>query len=230
MHAVILSHGVRKISADDLGVRHYKSGCRGGSSATYMLAKCLMRVAWDLCLWSSRRPLHRSFYHFPSRSQRLSDPINYNPSVFEDDDKDYADFERVTAAQLLSCKVPPRRVKMLVRDFIDDSLYNPHYGYFSKQAVIFSSKDPIDFHSVRDSRELESRISQCYGDYTSDARGPGRQVWHTPTELFKVDLLHRLMLSTADSCVKPPCAPSAVVRPGHRSMYTFRIYAQELSL
>jgi hypothetical protein len=145
-----------------------------------------MRIrAWDHCSWSSRRP--RSFSHLTTRSQRRSDRINYNPSVFDIDDKDYTQFERVTAAQLASSKELPRRVKMLVRDFIDDSLYNPHYGYFSKQAVIFSSKEPLDFNSIRDSRELDSHIADRYGDYTSDARGPGRQVWHTPTELFKVD-------------------------------------------
>lgn len=77
---------------------------------------------------------------------------------------------------------------MLVRDFIQDSLYNPHYGYFSKQAVIFSSKDPLSFPSVRNARELETHIVQTYGSYGNTIRhgGPGRQVWHTPTELFKV--------------------------------------------
>ena len=31
---------------------------------------------------------------------------------------------------------------MLARDFIHDSLYNPRYGYFSKQAVLLPDADP----------------------------------------------------------------------------------------
>ncbi len=36
----------------------------------------------------------------------------------------------------------PREVRMLARDFIHDSLYNPRYGYFSKQAVLLPDADP----------------------------------------------------------------------------------------
>jgi hypothetical protein len=147
---------------------------------------------WDSSLWSSQ--LRRSFSHLAPPAQRVSDRINYNRSSFEDDETDYSQFERVTAAQLATSKRSPTKVKMLVRDFIDDSLYNPHYGYFSKQAVIFSSKEPLHFASIRDSRELDGHIFTRYGDYRSDARGPGRQVWHTPTELFKVYFVHRVFL------------------------------------
>lgn len=192
-----------------------------------------MRVrAWDPSLWSSRR-LHRSISHLGPRTQRGPDKLNYNRSVFESDDTDYSQFERVTAAQLARSKNVPKKVKMLVRDFIDDSLYNPHYGYFSKQAVIFSSKEPIEFMSICDSRDLDNHIFTRYGDYRVDARGPGRQVWHTPTELFKVYLVHHVFLRWLIH-LRCFCCPLssilALVWPSDCSMYSLRIYAQELPL
>lgn len=36
----------------------------------------------------------------------------------------------------------PRQVRMLARDFIHDSLYNPTYGYFTKQAVLLPDPNP----------------------------------------------------------------------------------------
>ncbi|SPO20087.1 uncharacterized protein UTRI_00482_B [Ustilago trichophora] len=36
----------------------------------------------------------------------------------------------------------PREVRMLARDFIHDSLYNPEYGYFTKQAVLLPDPSP----------------------------------------------------------------------------------------
>lgn len=77
---------------------------------------------------------------------------------------------------------------MLVRDFIEDSLYNPHYGYFPKQATIFNAKDTtFDFSKFRDSVEFQEEVAAKYAAYGADKHnGPGRQLWHTPTELFKV--------------------------------------------
>lgn len=75
---------------------------------------------------------------------------------------------------------------MLVRDFIEDSLYNPHYGYFPKQATIFTATDPIDFSKMRNAVEFQNEVAQRYSQFESDEEGPGRQIWHTPTELFKV--------------------------------------------
>ena len=49
-----------------------------------------------------------------------------------------AAYRRYTASDLARLTHPPRCAGMLVRDFIEDSLYNPNYGYFSKKALIFS--------------------------------------------------------------------------------------------
>ncbi|OBZ73669.1 NADH dehydrogenase [ubiquinone] complex I, assembly factor 7 [Grifola frondosa] len=74
---------------------------------------------------------------------------------------------------------------MLVRDFIEDSLYNPHYGYFPKQATIFTSSETIDFASLRNGTHFQQEVAKRYAAYGLDTDGPGRQIWHTPTELFK---------------------------------------------
>lgn len=91
------------------------------------------------------------------------------------------------AAQGLT--TPPTRAKMLVRDFIDDSLYNPRYGYFSKQAVIFSPEHDFDFAAMRDHLEFLRILRKKYVEVEEDFDETdeiARQVWHTPTELFKV--------------------------------------------
>lgn len=95
-------------------------------------------------------------------------------------------YTRVTSNDLDKYTKPPTRVKMLVRDFIEDSLYNPHYGYFPQQATIFTSAgEPIDFRAMRDTVEFQNEVARRYSTYGTDSEGPGRQIWHTPTELFK---------------------------------------------
>ncbi|GAA93545.1 uncharacterized protein L969DRAFT_25194 [Mixia osmundae IAM 14324] len=85
---------------------------------------------------------------------------------------------------------------MLARDFIDDSLYNPNYGYFPTQAEIFdpdslhsedvasveSGQRGFDFGSLRRGSDFADELARRYGESEAGAR---RQVWHTPTELFK---------------------------------------------
>jgi len=69
-----------------------------------------------------------------------------------------------------------------------DSLYNPHYGYFSKQVVIFTPGDPFDFPRMRDESEFHTQLGRRYTAFEDalDAEDPSdtRQLWHTPTELF----------------------------------------------
>ncbi|KAF7356212.1 Protein arginine methyltransferase NDUFAF7 [Mycena venus] len=125
------------------------------------------------------------------KPETVPDRWNYNSSsLLEGDAKsqeELASYPLVDANELEKCKQPPREVKMLVRDWIEDSLYNPHYGYFPKQAVIFDTQHTtFDFEKLRDSVEFQVEISKQYAQYGADAhQGPGRQIWHTPTELFK---------------------------------------------
>ncbi|THH09921.1 hypothetical protein EW145_g1686 [Phellinidium pouzarii] len=75
---------------------------------------------------------------------------------------------------------------MLVRDYIEDALYNPHYGYFPNQATIFTGLGKeLEFSKIRDSNEFEDIIAQKYEGYGKDKDGPGLQIFHTPTELFR---------------------------------------------
>ncbi|EPQ26155.1 uncharacterized protein PFL1_06363 [Pseudozyma flocculosa PF-1] len=64
------------------------------------------------------------------RTQYNYDPFTLHPS------SSHLGYPLVTAAELAKSSERPRGVRMLARDFIHDSLYNPHYGYFSKQAVL----------------------------------------------------------------------------------------------
>lgn len=126
----------------------------------------------------------------PNGKSKPPDKWNYNSGVSFDEsvEPEHSQYRRVTANDLEREKEPPTRVKMLARDFIEDSLYNPHYGYFPKQAtIVTSSSTKLDFTSVRDSAEFQEETGKRYSAYGTDAQqGPGRQLWHTPTELFKV--------------------------------------------
>lgn len=153
------------------------------------------------CLWKhpSRHILGR-LVAFSSTSLTYREPVkkgaieprdkwNYNSASFNEVPSDeHINYKIVDANDLESETTPPRSVKMLVRDFIEDSLYNPHYGYFPKQATIFDAQNTtVDFSALRDSVEFQEEVGRKYAAYGADRHdGPGRQIWHTPTELFKV--------------------------------------------
>ena len=70
-----------------------------------------------------------------------------------------------------------------------DSLYNPHYGYFPKQVVIFSPGQPFDFNSMANEPEFHNQLGQRYTAFEDElddqVPNESRQLWHTPTELFR---------------------------------------------
>ncbi len=164
---------------------------------------------------------HHSTKNSPPRPGK--DRFNYNESPllsFLDDSQALADYPRRTANELASNRVPPRRVKMLARDFIHDSLYNPHYGYFAQNAVIFSSDDAFDFNRINNLAHFQEEVAQRYailGAGSSATSNLGKQVWHTPTELFKARPASSHILST----LMGVCL--AVVRPSHRAIFSSRV-------
>ncbi|OAA54468.1 COG1565 domain protein [Cordyceps fumosorosea ARSEF 2679] len=110
----------------------------------------------------------------------------------EDRTDEFEKYPYISADELKQRTERPRKVKMLLRDFIEDSLYNPAYGYFSKQAVIFSPGEPFDFNAMRDEIEFQAAVGRRYTEFEDalDAASetgpdPTRQLWHTPTELFR---------------------------------------------
>ncbi|KAL1701948.1 S-adenosyl-L-methionine-dependent methyltransferase [Schizophyllum commune] len=118
----------------------------------------------------------------------ISDKWNYNRVSFDDAvPEEHLKYPTVTATELVQEKVPPRKVKMLVRDFIEDSLYNPNYGYFPNQAAILDTRNqPFEFNKMRNLAEFQERIAEKYLEYGEEKPGTlGRQLWHTPTELFR---------------------------------------------
>jgi hypothetical protein len=139
-----------------------------------------------------------------SSNNRPTSRYNFNKEASFSDipDEETLAFPTVTAKELASLKEPPREVKMLMRDFIEDSLYNPNYGYFSKRATIFSleesQQDGFDFSAIKNSRHFQGIVGARYKEYL-DLNQPsviGSQVWHTPTELFKVRILFCIVFFT----------------------------------
>ncbi|QIW95349.1 hypothetical protein AMS68_000867 [Peltaster fructicola] len=78
---------------------------------------------------------------------------------------------------------------MLMRDFIEDSLYNPNYGYFSKNVTIFNSGAPFNFNQIKDEPEFHKMLGEIYTQFEDEQDmkeyNELRQLWHTPTELFR---------------------------------------------
>ena len=160
------------------------------------------RCWWALSRFEPLRHLSSSRPSFASSKSKKREELNFNPEVYFDDapNPEHVSYKRVTSNDLEAFKHPPRRVKMLVRDYIEDSLYNPHYGYFSKRATIVTSPKHIDFGILRDSVEFQEEVAKRYVPYGKDESGPGNQLWHTPTEIFKVrhgldELGHAFLMS-----------------------------------
>jgi len=193
-------------------------------SALWLAQTQARSAARCLAATSSTRASYRqsSPRRVSSSSRKLTDRIDYNANAFfsnSDNSADKSNYAVVTANELESCHEPPKRVKMLVRDFIEDSLYNHQYGYFPKQATIFSSADTmVDFNRIRDGNQFQELVAEKYAGYGMDKAGPGRQIFHTPTELFRVRLCIPFLSGDHDSHT-----PSAVLWSSDSAMSSFRI-------
>ncbi|TRX88780.1 hypothetical protein FHL15_010350 [Xylaria flabelliformis] len=126
----------------------------------------------------------------PKRNNRDDKNWQQRTEMFSVDmSEEYKKYPTVTAKDLRSRRERPRKVKMLMRDFIEGVLYNPHYGYFSKQVVIFSPGEPFNFNALPDEPTFYAEVGRRYTEFEDalDAKSHDdtRQLWHTPTELFR---------------------------------------------
>jgi hypothetical protein len=138
------------------------------------------------CFSTSRTYLKQQTKDSPPNAK---DKWNYNKTSLDAEPTPAQVMLKQVDANILEHEAtPPKGVKMLARDFIEDSLYNPHYGYFTKQVKIFDTQGtPFEFWRLRDSTEFQEEVGKQYASYGADKHhGPGKQLWHTPTELFKV--------------------------------------------
>lgn len=83
----------------------------------------------------------------------------------------FSQIPNTNAAKLARSKNRPIRVKMLVSDFIDNSLYNPHYGYFSREVEIFHTEKPFKYNEIKDVDEFMENWKQAYSKYDKSLRG-----------------------------------------------------------
>jgi hypothetical protein len=164
---------------------------------TFLEVSTLGRFRWRLshklfgsAVGLSTRCTKRSPTDIPDASSKTSSPDKWNYSSIsfnEIPSVEHVSYKRVSANDLEQETEPPYGVQMLARDFIEDSLYNPHYGYFPKKATILDTLDTsFNFPALKDSVEFQEEVGRKYAAYGIDQHdGAGRQLWHTPTELFK---------------------------------------------
>ncbi|WFD33830.1 hypothetical protein MCUN1_000650 [Malassezia cuniculi] len=96
----------------------------------------------------------------------------FNYDVFaEKPEEHHYSYPMVTANDLAQNKTRPRSVRMLSRDFIHDSLYNPYYGYFSRQAVLLPEsgdsgmRGGFPFREIRNDAEFMRIVQERYQDF-----------------------------------------------------------------
>lgn len=85
----------------------------------------------------------------------------------------YNTFPATGSAKMARSKHRPIRAKMRALDFIEDSLYNPHYGYFSQEVEIFHPDKPFDYNNIDDVDAFMDTWQQAYRKY--DAESPPQQ-------------------------------------------------------
>jgi len=135
------------------------------------------------------KKFHTSILHRQQHTNRSSP--NAWSLIFEDNDPipDHSKYRRITSTDAAKYEHFPRNTKMLVRDFVDNSLYNPRYGYFSKQAQIISTDMEFDFNSMKNNNEFLKILAKKYDEIEEQLEEnhvAARQLWHTPVEIFKV--------------------------------------------
>lgn len=77
----------------------------------------------------------------------------------------FSKFPQTTLHKLARFRTRPKRAKMLVLGFIEDLLYNPNYGYFSKEVEIFHSEKPFDYNNIENIDAFLDNWQKAYAKY-----------------------------------------------------------------
>lgn len=130
-------------------------------------------------------------------------------------------FPKTTAARLARSKHRPRKAKMLVSDFIEDSLYNPHYGYFSKEVEIFHTDKPFDYNNIRDVDQFMEQWQAAYTRYDEANSASAEAPKTAKSEKFKA--------STPQPSKTPHTQP-APAKPTQLVRYAQAVQTQDLAV
>ena len=77
----------------------------------------------------------------------------------------YDKYPLTNSEKLARLLTRPKKVKMSTADFIEDSLYNPQYGYFSKEVSIYQPDKPFDYNNIQDIDDFMDTWQTSYGKY-----------------------------------------------------------------
>lgn len=138
------------------------------------LGRCLPRLQsapWPRIIPSQQVGLWRGVSASARRCEDKPRPrehrYQYNYDIFaQEPDADVVALPLVGKAELEKSKKRPRSCRMLTRDFIHDSLYNPHYGYFTRQAVLLPETDDaptgFPFNGLKNEADFMRAVQERY--------------------------------------------------------------------
>lgn len=134
-------------------------------------------------------------YRLPNENEKGKEPeahSNLIKVIFEQggvesmnlnlNEEKFSRYPLTNAAKLNKRSTRPLSVKMLTGDFIDDSLYNVNYGYFSKEAVIFQPDRPFDYNHLAGKDEFMQKWLEAYDKYDEEKAKTALQVIQRPNK------------------------------------------------
>jgi Putative S-adenosyl-L-methionine-dependent methyltransferase len=107
---------------------------------------------------------------FGTKSGQIKHRTQYNPDPFSlKPSSDHYEYPLVNQEWLAKQTKRPKSVRMLARDFIHDSLYNPAYGYFSRHAVLLPDgqkhQRAYDFPALANERAFMVAVEERYSEF-----------------------------------------------------------------
>ncbi|KAK8439783.1 hypothetical protein ACI3LY_004663 [Candidozyma auris] len=124
------------------------------------------------------------------------------------------------AAKMGRLKTRPRKAKMLVSDFIEDSLYNPSYGYFSQEVEIFHNDKPFNYNEIQDVDEFMEVWKKAYSKYdelNTDANNVrNERKVEPPPSTAKATSSSKALISSKDMRASPTSKFARAAQTVHR--------------